>query len=115
MRERRTLPRVFQNQTVRITVLNPPQDVPVEGVCIDMSLVGGCFRLAAGLAPGTLVRIEAGDALWLGEVVHCRPEQDGFVAGMHFEHSLMGLSQLQRTLQRLEWSPEAGSRTSSRA
>jgi hypothetical protein len=77
-----------------------------------MSLAGGCFRLPTGLAPGTLVQIEAVDALWLGEVVHCRREETGFVAGMHFEHSLMGLSQLQRTLQQLEWSREAGSRTS---
>ena len=96
-------------------MLNPPQDAPVEAVCTDISLCGGCFRLPAALAAGTLVRIEAGDALWLGEIVHCRPEQDGFVVGMHFEHALMGLSQLQRTLQQLEWSPAAGERTSSRA
>jgi len=75
-----------------------------------MSLDGGCLHVPSELTTGTLVRIDAGDALWLGEIVHCRPDERGFLIGVHFEHSLIGLNQLQRTLQRLEWRPNAGTR-----
>lgn len=115
MQERRLLPRTLQNLPVRISVLAPrvtasgaadePEDAPLSGTCVDMSLAGACFRVATEVAPGTLVRIESGDSLWLGEVVHCRAEADAFLIGTHFEHSVIGLGQLQRTLQRLDWAP----------
>jgi hypothetical protein len=110
MSDRRLLPRVPQNQPVQISLLNPPLlDAAKQGVftgtCLDMSLAGACFRIDRPLDCGTLIRVETPDSLWLGEVVHCRPDGDTYLIGTHFEHSVIGLGQLQRTLQRLDWNP----------
>ena len=111
MNERRMLPRVPQDQPVRITLLHPPllgdqDEASITGICVNMSLAGACFRVNREIPPGTLVRVETDDALWLGEVVYPRPDEDAFVTGLHFEHSVIGLGQLQRTLQRLDWNPQ---------
>ena len=95
-------------------MLNPAEEGSFPGICVNMSLGGACFRTQREVEPGTLVRIEAPDALWLGEVVYCRKETDCCFIGTHFEHSLIGLSQLQRTLQRLEWNPQTDPKPSGR-
>jgi len=46
----------------------------------------------------SLVRIEYDDSLILGEVVYCKPEQAGWLAGIHAEHALFGLTALARAL-----------------
>ena len=116
MGERRLLPRTRQDQPVAITLLNPPEESPIPATCVNASLSGACFRTQREIPPGSLIRVEADDALWLGEVVHCSRESapvfvEAYLIGTSFEHSLIGLSQLQRTLQRLDWKPQPVDRT----
>jgi hypothetical protein len=46
----------------------------------------------------SLVRIEYDDSLILGEVVYSKPEQAGWLVGIHAEHALFGLTALARAL-----------------
>ncbi len=62
---------------------------------LNLSSRGMRIALEARVEPGSTVEIEAGDALFLGEVVYCEPLGDGFAAGVRVEHALMGVLQLQ--------------------
>jgi hypothetical protein len=45
--------------------------------------------LLASEAPvGTLVKVETGDCLFLGEICYCRPCGQAWAAGMILEHAL---------------------------
>lgn len=75
----------------------PPLGVVVE----EISGRGARVRLPLRLRPGTLVQMEAGDDLFLGEIVHCRSDGDGYVAGMEVDcvlHTAAGLRELMKAL-----------------
>jgi len=60
----------------------------------NVSKGGTQLHLGQRLGIGTLLRIEYDNNLLLGEVVYCRQEQAGWVAGIRIEHSLSGLTVL---------------------
>lgn len=74
-----------------------PMEVTVE----EISGRGARLRLPLSLRPGTLVQLETPEDLLLGEIIHCRGELDGFVAGMEVDcvlHSVTGVRALMRAL-----------------
>ncbi len=44
---------------------------------------------------GKVLRIELEDAIFLGEVMYCRPMEDGHFAGVQLEQVLRGLGELE--------------------
>ncbi|MFZ5927473.1 MAG: PilZ domain-containing protein [Acidobacteriota bacterium] len=85
----------------------PPVEVTVE----EISGRGARVRLPLSLRPGTLVQLETREDLLLGEVIHCRGEAGGFVAGMEVDcvlHSMAGVRALMRALQEEGSSPSRG-------
>ncbi len=75
----------------------PPVQVTVE----EISGRGARVRLPLSLRPGTLVQLETSEDLLLGEIIHCRGEHGGFVAGMEVDcvlHSAAGVRALMRAL-----------------
>ncbi len=79
------------------TRTGPPVEVWME----EISGRGARIRMPLRLRPGTLVQMETGDDLFLGEVIHCRDEQDGFVAGVEIDcvlHAVSGVRALMRAL-----------------
>ena len=59
------------------------------------------LRLPLRLRPGTLVQLETGEDLLLGEVIHCRDEAGAFVAGVEIDcvlHAVQGVRALMRAL-----------------
>ena len=65
----------------------------------NLSEGGTQILLGEPLPPFTLVKIEYQDNLLLGEVVYCRQEEFGYLAGLRIEHALFGLAALSETMQ----------------
>lgn len=74
---------------------------PVQVLLEEISGRGARVRLPLSLRPGTLVQLETPEDLLLGEIIHCRGEQDGFVAGMEVDcvlRAAAGVRALMRAL-----------------
>lgn len=74
---------------------------PVQVVVEEISGRGARVRLPLPLRPGTLVQLETPEDLLLGEIIHCRVEQEGFAAGMEIDcvlHSAAGVRALMQAL-----------------
>lgn len=85
----------------------PPVGVLVE----EISGCGARIRMPVSLRPGTLVQLETGEDLFLGEIIHCRGENDGFVAGVEVDcvlHAAAGLRALMRALLEEAAGPSGG-------
>lgn len=85
----------------------PPVQVLVE----EISGRGARVRLPLSLRPGTLVQLETPEDLLLGEIIHCRGEQDAFVAGMEVDcvlHSAAGVRALMQALLEEGAGPSGG-------
>ena len=65
----------------------------------NLSEGGTQILMGEPLAPFTLVKIEYQDNLLLGEVVYCREEEFGYLAGVRIEHALFGLTALSEAMQ----------------
>lgn len=79
------------------TRTGPPMKVWME----EISGRGARIRLPLRLRPGTLVQMETGEDLFLGEVIHCRDESGDFVAGVEIDcvlHAVQGVRALMRAL-----------------
>ena len=81
-----------------MTVIGTPTQVHRAQIR-NLSEGGTQILLGEPLAPFTLVRIEYGDNLLLGEVIYCRPEEFGHLVGLRIEHALFGLSALSEAMQ----------------
>lgn len=84
---------------------------PVHVVVEEISGRGARVRLPQPLRPGTLVQLETSEDLLLGEIIHCRGEQDGFAAGMEVDcvlHSASGVRALMRALLEEGGGPSGG-------
>ncbi len=77
------------------------QGPPVGIVIEEISGRGARIRMPFPLRPGTLVQLESAEDLFLGEVIHCREEAGGFVAGVEVDcvlHAVGGVRALMRAL-----------------
>ena len=98
--ERRREPRVDAGQPVSLVLLDR-EGPPLAARVRDASAAGLALVLQSPLTPGQLVCIEHGDHLLLGEVVHARPEEFDFVAGIHIRHAVHHLNSLASMARRL--------------
>lgn len=74
---------------------------PVQVLLEEISGRGARIRLPLPLRPGTLVQIETAEDLLLGEIIHCREEQSGFVAGMELDCALHAAAGVRALMQAL--------------
>ncbi len=92
--ERRREIRHEQNFSARLRLLGPAEQdlaVTVE----EMSGAGARLRSLEPVPVSSPVRLEWGDAMFLGECVHSTTAPDGgFVAGIHFDQVLRELQDL---------------------
>src|SRR5215471_15754197 len=98
--ERRTEPRFEIDEHCTVTLLDRP-DVSFSATLADLSCKGVCLKLDRQLPQASLVKIEAGDTLLLGEVVYSEPEADGFHVGVLLEHALYRTAELAAHAKRL--------------
>ena len=75
-------------------------DCVLNGEIRNLSEDGTQIWLGEPLLPFTLVRVEYGDNLLLGEVVYCQQDQTGWIAGLRVEHGLFGLTDLAAAMER---------------
>ena len=105
--ERRQSSRLPATLSARLTVLaeqadTTPSDVTVE----EFSGNGARVCSPQPLCLGTLVKLELGDDLFLGEVRHCAPSANGYLTGLHLDCTLPSLSGI-RALMRALLAPGA--------
>lgn len=94
--DRRSEPRAEANAPAVITELGSHPRRPAGGVVQDISGNGMRIRLSRAIACNAAVRVETGDMLYLGEVVRCEPDGEGFSVGLMLRHSLTDLPGLER-------------------
>ncbi|HEY1497184.1 MAG TPA: PilZ domain-containing protein [Candidatus Solibacter sp.] len=94
MNQRREM-RIQANQCVAITLFGEP-DIRLWGRIRNISGRGIGLEMEGPVAAGTAIKVELDDALLLGEVIYCRPDQSAFYVGVELEHALCGLSELSR-------------------
>jgi PilZ domain len=85
--EYRRDPRFRTNQPISVTDLENSSS-PQPGLLADFSNQGISLRVPGRLFPGTAVKVEWAGTLLLGEVIYCRPAEEGFQAGLRLENAL---------------------------
>lgn len=85
--EYRRDPRFQTNQTVSVTDLENSSS-PLPGQLVDFSNLGIRLLVPCRLPPGTAVKVQWAGTLLLGEVIYCRPGEEGFDAGLKLEDAL---------------------------
>ena len=85
--EYRRDPRFQTNQPVSVTDLENSSS-PQPGLLVDFSNLGVRLFVPCSLSPGTAVKVEWAGTLLLGEVIYCRPADEGFQAGLRLEDAL---------------------------
>jgi hypothetical protein len=73
----------------------------MTGSVLDISKRGLCLLLPEPVPAGTPIKIDSQDALILGEVSYCAPQNDAFRVGLMVKHRLAGLAELHRLNQAL--------------
>lgn len=86
---------VQANQSVAITLFGEP-DIRLWGRIRNISGRGIGLEMEGPVAAGTALKVELDDALLLGEVIYCRPDESVFYVGVELEHALSGLGELSR-------------------
>ena len=79
----------------------------MTAVAVEVSARGLQIVLDRPIPVGAAVKLESDDTLMLGKVCYCRPESNGFVAGLRLDQVLKKLSQLE-TLDRVLFGEERG-------
>jgi hypothetical protein len=72
-----------------VTVSNlEHRGTPLEGRLANVSANGIRLMLYRKLDPGTMVKVEWGNTLLLGEIIYCKAEGSEFAAGLELEDAL---------------------------
>ncbi len=87
MEYRRREPRFEIDQPVTITDLEQP-DILMHGHLANFSAKGIRLTLQLFLKPGTMVKVEWGGTILLGEIMYCTPQGAEFAAGLELEDAL---------------------------
>lgn len=85
--------RVAVDKPVVLTVLRDPE-LRLPGRVKDASPHGLGIYTGEPVPPGSPIKIEIGDALFLGEAVYCRALNPGCLIGVRFTQVLSGLAAL---------------------
>jgi hypothetical protein len=84
---RRREPRFDINQPVKVVNLDSP-DLPLQGRIANFSANGTRLILERKLAPGTMIKVEWGTTILLGEVIYCEANGFEFAIGLQLEDAL---------------------------
>jgi hypothetical protein len=105
MEDRRSEARWPTENNVLLQVLGR-QRLAIPAQLRDYSDRGAGVGCGMYVAPGTLVRLDFEDELWLGEVVHCERTHSDYTLGLRVEQRLANLRELHSRFQRLDerWS-----------
>jgi hypothetical protein len=95
--DQRREPRFVVNQVVTATVLGPKPRAHTVTVQ-NASGRGLALVLPEPVEIGEALKIEFGDAMALGEAVHCQSLAQGFLVGIALDQALYGLSELGKKL-----------------
>jgi hypothetical protein len=87
MEQRRREPRFEIDQPVSVTNLEQ-RDIILNGRLANFSANGTCLILAQNLRPETMVKVEWGGTMLLGEIIYCTPQGSEFAAGLELEDAL---------------------------
>ena len=85
--DRRSEPRLKTWQPVTLTVLGAGGGYRIEACVQDMSGSGLQVRAPSPVPRGTPVKIDSRNALMLGEVCRCEPEDDAYRVGIHLSQT----------------------------
>lgn len=93
--ERRSELRFEIDRPVRVTELESP---PISWTGTVRNLSGRGMRLTVpqAISPGTAIRVDADNIMFLGDVCYCVPENPGYSVGLIVEHIVTGLDELER-------------------
>ncbi len=92
--ERRAEMRFDIDQPARLKVLDGTDAAAIAGRIANVSSTGLALKLEEAVVPGTAVRVDCGEALFLGEVRYCRLEGTAFSTGLHVDHAVYDVSGL---------------------
>jgi len=103
--ERRSEVRFEVDRPVRVTRLDC---CPTRCTGTVRNLSGRGMRLTVpqAISPGTAIRVDAENIMFLGDVCYCVPENPGFSVGLIVEHVLTGLDELERLNRGLFGEPD---------
>ncbi len=87
MEYRRHEPRFESNQPVTVTNLEQP-GMPLLGRLVNFSANGTRMLLTSEVQPGTMVKVEWGGTILLGEIIYCTPLGTEFAVGLELEDAL---------------------------
>lgn len=93
--------RVPVNRPIVLTVLGE-HEMRIPATVKDASSNGVGLITESAVKPGTLVKLEIGDAIFLGEAVYCRDEEQGAFVGVKLQQVLSGLAALNKMVQEFE-------------
>lgn len=103
--ERRSEVRFEVDRPVRVTELDSYL-TRWTGTVRDLSGRGMRLTVPEAIHPGTAIRVDAENIMFLGEVCYCVPESPGFSVGLMVEHILTGLDDLESLNRGLFGEPE---------
>jgi hypothetical protein len=100
MQNRRQEARTETDQPVTVTLLGN-SDLCFSARLADWSGKGACLEADRDMPVGSLLKIETGDTLLLGEVVYSRKIAGGFRVGAAIEHALYHTCELEVLARKL--------------
>lgn len=89
------------DQPVVVTLLDG-RETRRRAQVTNASAWGVGIEMRCPVAQGALLRIEFGEAVALGEVVHCREAAGSYYVGVKLEQALKSVADLATELERLE-------------
>ncbi len=87
-------PRFENDQPVTVTNLEQPGK-PLSGRLVNFSASGIRFLLTCALQPGSMVKVEWGGTLLLGEIIYCAQDGPEYAVGLELEDALYETEMLQ--------------------
>lgn len=99
--ERRREPRFAMDQPVVVTLLDG-REIRRRAQVTNASALGVGIEMRCPVAQGARVKIEFGEAVALGEVVHCREAAGAYYVGVRLEQALKSVADLATEFDRLE-------------
>ena len=88
------------DQEIAVTLLGDVETV-FPGKIVNVSAKGLGLWTNRELTPGAALKIELADTMLLGEVIYCRPDGDGYSAGIALEQALYHTRNLAVLAERL--------------
>lgn len=102
--EQRREQRFQADQPVTLTILGNAESV-LEARVKNVSGRGLGLEVETAVQPGSALKIEVADSIYLAEAVFCRRDQNTYFIGVALEQVLSGLAELGRILQQFQDEP----------